>query len=78
MPADYDRMPKVAELHSLTWKTAKFRAAKDSIYALYRSVPDLSERNVKQALDYFDGFYRIINDPRAVQREFVRGCRRPS
>jgi len=57
---------------------AKFRAAKDSIYALYRSVPDLSERNVKQALDYFDGFYRIINDPRAVQREFVRGCRRPS
>jgi hypothetical protein len=57
---------------------AKFRAAKDSIYALYRSVPDLSERNVKQALDYFDAFYRIINDPRAVQREFVRGCRRPS
>jgi len=57
---------------------AKFRAAKDSIYALYRSVPDLSERNVKQALDYFDGFYRIINDPRAVKREFVGGCRRPS
>ena len=57
---------------------AKFRAAKDSIYALYRSVPDLSARNVQQALDYFDAFYRTINDPRAVQREFVRGCRRPS
>jgi hypothetical protein len=57
---------------------ARFRAAKDSIYALYRSIPDLSERNVKQALDYFDAFYRTINDPGAVRREFVRGCRRPS
>ena len=57
---------------------ARFRAAKDSIYAVYRSVPDLSARNVKQALDYFDAFYRTINDPRAVPREFARGCRRPS
>jgi hypothetical protein len=57
---------------------ARFRAAKDSIYTLYRSVPDLSARNVKRALDYFDAFYGTINDPRAVQREFVRGCRRPS
>jgi hypothetical protein len=57
---------------------ARFRAAKDSIYALYRSVPDLSERNVKQALDYFDEFYRVIDDPRAVRREFVLGCRRQS
>ena len=57
---------------------ARFRAAKDSIYALYRSVPDLSARNVQQALEYFDAFYRTINDPRAVQREFVRACRRPS
>ena len=57
---------------------ARFRAAKDSIYALYRSVPDLSERNVKQALDYFDAFYRTISDPRAVPRDIGRGCRRPS
>src|SRR5439155_1174386 len=33
---------------------ARFRAAKDSIYALYRSVPDLSARDSRQALDYFD------------------------
>ena len=57
---------------------ARFRAAKDSIYAIYRSVPDLSARNVKQALDYFDAFYRTISDPRAVPRELGRGCRRPS
>ena len=57
---------------------ARFRAAKDSIYALYRSVPDLSARDARQALDYFDAFYRTINDPAAVRREFVRGCRRPT
>jgi len=57
---------------------ARFRAAKDSIYALYRSVPDLSAREARQALDYFDAFYRIINDPAAVRREFVRGCRSPT
>jgi hypothetical protein len=55
---------------------ARFRAAKDSIYALYRSVPDLGAREARQALDYFDAFYRTINDPGAVRREFVRGCRR--
>ncbi len=54
---------------------ARFRAAKDSIYALYRSVPDLSEREMRQALDYFDAFYRTINDPGAARRAFVRGCR---
>jgi len=57
---------------------ARFRAAQDSIYALYRSVPDLSAREVRQALDYYDAFYRTINDPAAVRREFVRGCRRPT
>jgi hypothetical protein len=57
---------------------ARFRAAKDSIYALYRSLPDLSARESGQALGYFDAFYRTINDPGAVRREFVRGCRRPS
>jgi hypothetical protein len=57
---------------------ARFRAAKDSIYALYRSVPDLSPGGARQALDYFDAFYKTINDPAAVRREFVRGCRRPS
>ena len=57
---------------------ARFRAAKDSIYALYRSVPDLSARDSRQALDYFDAFFRTINDPGAVRGEFVRGCRRPT
>ncbi len=54
---------------------ARFRAAKDSIYAAVRAVPDLSERDVRGLLDYFDDFYRAIDNRSVVQRDFVRGCR---
>jgi hypothetical protein len=57
---------------------ARFRAAHDSIYALYRSVPDLNAGEARRALAYFDEFYRTIDDPGAVRRAFVRGCRRAS
>jgi hypothetical protein len=29
---------------------------------------------VKQTLDYYDQFYRTINDPRATRREFMVTC----
>jgi hypothetical protein len=53
---------------------ARFNAVKDSIYALYRAQPDLEPKRVEQALDYYDEFYRIINDPRRAKREFSYGC----
>ncbi len=53
---------------------AQFNAAKDSIYALYRGQPDLEPKRVEQALGYYDEFYRTINDPRRVKREFIDGC----
>lgn len=54
---------------------ARFRGAKDSIYAAVRSVPDLPERDAKGVLDYFDQFFQTLNNPGQVNREFVRGCR---
>jgi hypothetical protein len=53
----------------------RFRSAKDSIYAAVRTVPDLSERDVRSILDYFDDFFRSL-ERGALQREFTRGCRR--
>ena len=53
----------------------RFRTAKDSIYAAVRAVPDLPERDVRELLEYFDDFYRAINDRGTVQRVFVHGCR---
>jgi len=54
---------------------ARFRAAKDSIYAAVRAVPDLPERDMRGVLDYFDDFFRAIDDRRIVQREFMSRCR---
>lgn len=55
---------------------ARFRVAKDSIYAAVRAVPDLPERDVRDVLDYFDEFYGVIDNRGAVNREFVRTCRK--
>jgi hypothetical protein len=54
---------------------ARFRVAKDSIYAAVRAVPDLPERDVKGLLDYFDDFFQAIDNRGTVQREFMRRCR---
>ena len=54
---------------------ARFRSAKDSIYAAVRAVPDLPEHDAKDMLGYFDQFYQTINNPGLVNREFVRACR---
>ena len=54
---------------------ARFRGAKDSMYAAVRAVPDLSERDARDVLEYFDEFYKILGNQGAVNREFVRGCR---
>lgn len=55
---------------------ALFNERKEAIYALYRDEIGrlLPEGTVKRTLDYFDDFYRIINDPDAAQRLIVRQC----
>jgi len=55
---------------------ARFRTAKDSIYAVVRAVPDLDQHEKKGMLDYFDEFFRIADNPRATRREFMEACRR--
>lgn len=54
---------------------ARFRAAKDSIYATVRAVPDLPEGDARNVLQYFDEFFKMIDNRGAVDREFVRNCR---
>lgn len=54
---------------------ARFRLAKDSMYAAVRAVPGLPARDAKSVLDYFDGFFRDIDTRGAVRRALVQGCR---
>lgn len=55
---------------------ARFTGQKDAIYALYRGQVGLEAKRIKQTLDYYDEFYRIINDPRAMQRAMMVTCPR--
>jgi hypothetical protein len=54
-----------------------FKTHKDAIYALYHSLESegLEPKRVKQALDYYDAFYKIISDPGDTRREFARTCK---
>lgn len=56
---------------------ALFRAKQAALRALLESIEGLSDRSRRAAIDYVDSFYQIIGDARAVEREFVKGCRRP-
>lgn len=59
----------------LTGAVARFRSAKDSIYAAVRAVPDLDDREKRSMLSYFDDFFRTIENRTLIDREFVRRCR---
>lgn len=51
-----------------------FRSKKEEIYALYRDLPYLDERSLNWSLRYIDKFYEIIDDPKMVQKEFLKTC----
>ena len=54
---------------------ARFETLRDTITAIYRSIPGLEPRSVEQTLRYFDEFYRAIADRRRFMREVVeRTC----
>jgi len=57
---------------------AKFNAQKEAIYALYRSLESegLEPKRIQQALEYYDEFYKTINDPGRTRQEFIRSCPR--
>lgn len=52
-----------------------FNEQKDTMYDLYRNQEGLDPKVRDDALKYYDEFYKTINDPRAVNREFIRSCR---
>ena len=60
---------------ALNTALARFRSSRDSIYAAVRAVSELPERDARGMLDYFDDFYKAIDNRGVVQRDFIRGCR---
>jgi hypothetical protein len=58
------------------WDTvlATFRERKAAIYAVYDSLPGLSERYVRDTRRYLDDFYEVIDDPGKVAKELIGKC----
>jgi len=55
---------------------ALFNAKKDSIYALYRDpLGKLLKKDIAdETLQYFDEFYKVINEPRSAKMYIIEGC----
>jgi len=55
---------------------AQFKGVRDDIMSLYDSIPALEDGYRKDAKNYLDGFFKIIDKPGDVKRAFVDGCDR--
>jgi len=53
----------------------RFRGKRDSILALPESLPELSERNQRSAVEYLQEFYEVIDNEDAARRQIVNACR---
>ncbi|MEO5589969.1 MAG: hypothetical protein ABIS03_10320, partial [Gemmatimonadaceae bacterium] len=55
---------------------ATFNDKKNAIYALYSDSVGkmLRPKIVKETLEYYDEFYKTINDPRRIKREIGESC----
>jgi len=54
---------------------ARFEESKAAIYKVARTVPGLSEANIRFAIEYLDEFYEFISDPRRAESALGKMCR---
>jgi len=57
------------------WIIKLFNEKKDEIYNLYKNCPHLTKRSKRSTLKYLDDFYQVINNPKYLENEFIRGAR---
>ncbi len=55
---------------------AHFNLVKNEIFSLYKNCKLLDERYLRTTLQYLDDFYKMINNPKAWQKEFGYPCNR--
>lgn len=52
-----------------------FKGKKTEIYGTLSGIKGLTPNRLKEATTFLDDFYRVINDPGAMKREFQSACR---
>ncbi|MCK5468542.1 MAG: hypothetical protein KAI99_08535, partial [Cyclobacteriaceae bacterium] len=53
---------------------AIFNDKKEEIYNVYYNFELLNEKKIKAILKYYDDFYKLINDPKQVQKKIYDNC----
>ena len=53
---------------------ARIVAAKETIYGRYRAHPGLDPKLLKESLEYYDEFYKLVSDPKDVDRNLRPNC----
>jgi len=53
---------------------AIFNENKEEIYDVYRNFELLNEKKKNQILKYYDAFYKIVNDPKHLERKLYDNC----
>ncbi len=53
----------------------EFRMKKENLYKLYQNCSYLSEKELERSLNYFDEFYKLIDDQKQINREFIDKAR---
>jgi hypothetical protein len=51
-----------------------FKAKRDAMYGVLRDIKELQPARLKEATDFLDEFYKQMDDPGAIRREFRRVC----
>ena len=54
---------------------AQFNEKKPDIIALFQDNTHLSDYMRKHAIDYIEGFYKIVNNPESLDKEIIGKCR---
>jgi len=53
---------------------AYYNGLRNSLYGVYTQSDLLEARYIKSTVKYLDGFYKTINNPKALKREFLYPC----
>lgn len=64
----------ISDMKKFDPSIALFNTLKDSIYAVYTHCPLLDAKYVKNTTDYLDVFYKTLNNPAALKKEFMYPC----
>jgi hypothetical protein len=51
-----------------------FNNKKAAILALYQEFPYLTDRKIKAAIAFINGFYKLINNEKRVKRRILSRC----